>query len=168
MQKGGFGRKGLGNTAPSTRGGASPPTLPAGPTGHDDAMAQAREAFIAQERARRSAETASYREGTYHAAFGPARQSRSLALAYVLWLVLGNISVHRFYLGATQSAIVQIGVAFFGFALILAGAPLAYLGIFLIVIWLGWLLLDLFLMPGVHRKFCVQGSSYLDIREVYS
>lgn len=59
-------------------------------------------------------------------------ESPSVGLAYVFWLFLGFLSGHRFYLGRPISAIVQI-ISYF------------------IVIGFIWLILDLFLIPGMVR-----------------
>lgn len=57
----------------------------------------------------------------------------STAVAFLLWFFLGLFSAHRFYLGRTGSAIVQI---------------LSYF----ILIGFIWLLIDGFLIPGMLRQ----------------
>ncbi|AYJ87641.1 TM2 domain-containing protein [Sphingomonas paeninsulae] len=59
-------------------------------------------------------------------------EGASVAVAYLLWLFLGLVSAHRFYLGRPASAIMQI---------------LSYF----IVIGFIWLLIDGFLIPGMVR-----------------
>ncbi|MCX5515313.1 TM2 domain-containing protein [Kaistia algarum] len=55
-----------------------------------------------------------------------------VAVAYLFWFFLGWVSAHRFYLGRTTSAILQI---------------LSYF----IIIGFIWWLIDLFLIPGMVR-----------------
>lgn len=57
----------------------------------------------------------------------------SMGLAYFFWLFLGIISAHRFYLGRTGTAVLQIISYFF-------------------VIGLIWLIIDAFLLPGLVRE----------------
>ncbi len=56
----------------------------------------------------------------------------SMLLAYVFWFFLGLFGAHRFYLGRPGSAIVQLLTC-------------------LIVIGVLWVLVDLFLIPGMVR-----------------
>ncbi len=56
----------------------------------------------------------------------------SLVLAYLFWFFLGIFSAHRFYLGRPVSAIIQILTYFIAIGLI-------------------WLLIDVFLIPGMAR-----------------
>ena len=56
----------------------------------------------------------------------------SIVLAYVLWFFLGAFSAHRFYLGRTGTAILQILLN-------------------CILIGFIWVVLDLFLIPGMVR-----------------
>lgn len=57
----------------------------------------------------------------------------SQAVAYLMWFFLGLLSAHRFYLRRPGSAILQI-LTFF------------------IVIGFFWLLIDVFLIPGMVRE----------------
>ncbi|MCJ2144584.1 TM2 domain-containing protein [Methylobacterium sp. E-066] len=61
-----------------------------------------------------------------------ANEGPSVVLAYVLWFFLGFFSAHRFYLGRTCTAILQIVLN-------------------CIVVGLVWLVIDLFLIPGLVR-----------------
>lgn len=61
-----------------------------------------------------------------------ANDGPNLAVAYLLWLFLGIVSAHRFYLGRPASALLQI---------------LSYL----ILVGFIWLLVDAFLIPGMFR-----------------
>ncbi len=56
----------------------------------------------------------------------------SLVLAYLFWFFLGIVSAHRFYLGRPVSAALQILSYFIAIGLI-------------------WLLVDVFLIPGMAR-----------------
>ena len=156
----GFGRKGASPGAPKTGGGfgsgqmhncAATPS----PISSDSDLAAKLEAFLAAERARsaRSApmEYAEQAASSYRSE--KPRPERSMVLAYLLWLILGQVSAHRFYLGATQSALIQVGMFFTGLVLILMGTPTLYLGAIVLIPWVLWLLVDVFLIPGVHRKY---------------
>lgn len=70
---------------------------------------------------------------------------RSMGLAYVLWFFLGSLGVHRFYLGRTGSAIAMLVLCLLGWmTLWLLGLGLLFL------IPLGiWVLVDIFLIPGM-------------------
>lgn len=57
----------------------------------------------------------------------------SAALAYFFWLFLGIVSAHRFYLGKTGTAILQI---------------ISYL----LVVGVIWFLIDALLLPGLVRQ----------------
>jgi TM2 domain-containing membrane protein YozV len=61
-----------------------------------------------------------------------ANDGPSTGVAYLLWFFLGWISAHRFYLGRPATAILQI---------------LSYF----ILIGFIWLLIDVFLIPGMVR-----------------
>ena len=95
-----------------------------------------------------------YQEGD--TGFGRAKLERSVGIAYLLWFFFGNFSAHRFYLGATQSAIVQLGMLFVGALLVLTATWFSMLGLFLMGLWLVWWVLDLFRIPAVHARFCRQ------------
>ncbi|OYX07986.1 MAG: hypothetical protein B7Z15_15495 [Rhizobiales bacterium 32-66-8] len=61
-----------------------------------------------------------------------ANDGPSIVLAYLFWFFLGIVSAHRFYLGRPGSAVLQI---------------LSYF----VVIGFIWLLIDIFLIPGLVR-----------------
>lgn len=67
---------------------------------------------------------------------------KSTGAAYVLWFFLGSLGAHRFYLGATGTAVAQLLLALLGWIPLFLGW--AVLGI--------WLLVDLFLIPGIARE----------------
>ena len=165
----GFGRKGVGLSAPagsapasaepagadlrvlhnSVRGGAI--VRPDWPPAGNDELARKREAFLAAERARPKHEG-----GLSPAAegFAAVRPQRSLSTAYVLWFFFGQLSAHRFYLGAFQSGAIQVSCWLFALALILSGSfvPGLVVGGF----WSLWLFADVFLIRGLHRQLCHQ------------
>ncbi|HKT14862.1 MAG TPA: TM2 domain-containing protein [Allosphingosinicella sp.] len=62
-----------------------------------------------------------------------ANDSPSTGVAYLLWLFVGILSGHRFYLGRPGTAILQILTYF-------------------ILIGFIWLLVDAFLIPGMIRQ----------------
>jgi hypothetical protein len=82
---------------------------------------------------------------------------RSLALAYVFWFIACQGSLHRFYCGQTQSAIMQIGLLVGSVLIGLIFAPMAVAGIFL---WFFWIIADLFLIPGMMRRFKAEYAPY--------
>ena len=62
-----------------------------------------------------------------------ANDAPSTAVAYLLWVFLGLVSAHRFYLGRPGTAILQILTYF-------------------ILVGFVWLLIDGFLIPGMIRE----------------
>lgn len=71
--------------------------------------------------------------------------SRNMVIAYVLWFFLGQLGLHRFYLGRTGSAIVQLILGLVGYmTFAIFGLGL----LFLIPLWI-WLFIDIFLIPGM-------------------
>jgi TM2 domain-containing membrane protein YozV len=60
-------------------------------------------------------------------------EGRSVVVAYLLWFFLGWLSAHRFYLGRTGTALLQILLN-------------------LVVIGFVWVLIDAFLIPGMVRE----------------
>ncbi len=180
----GFGRKGLDqqvNLAPSApnasgaldglRNNGSRPAFGAQSGG---AAASSRvDAFIAAERARNAEESRSTR-GSGEAGISEAAASyksmaapptRSLWMAYLLWFLFGQLSAHRFYLGAYQSAIVQVGlfVTVIFLALSAPGGSISTLGpvmVALIVVWALWVVGDVFVIHRIHRRLCRQPGEF--------
>ncbi|RAI66282.1 hypothetical protein DOZ80_22730 [Pseudomonas fluorescens] len=70
-----------------------------------------------------------------------ANAQKSTGVAYLLWFFLGGFGGHRFYLGKTGTAVAQLIITIVGF---LTLKPLIVTGI--------WLLVDLFLIPGIIRE----------------
>ena len=70
-----------------------------------------------------------------------ANGKKSTGVSYLLWFFLGGFGGHRFYLGRTATAVVQLIITVIGcFTLF----PLIITGI--------WLLIDAFLIPGIVRE----------------
>ncbi len=69
---------------------------------------------------------------------------KSTGVAYLLWFFLGGVGGHRFYFGRTGSAIGMIALTVVGWATIAVGIGFAFLAALGV-----WLLVDLFLIPGI-------------------
>ncbi|MGE0255223.1 MAG: TM2 domain-containing protein [Alphaproteobacteria bacterium] len=74
------------------------------------------------------------------------RGDKSMLLAYVLWFFLGSLGIHRFYLGATTSAIVLLVLTILSIMLAVVGVG-AFFGLIVVI----WLIVDIFLIPGMVR-----------------
>ncbi|WP_426957357.1 TM2 domain-containing protein [Muricoccus radiodurans] len=74
----------------------------------------------------------------------PAEPMRSVPIAYILWLFLGGMGLHRFYVGRTFSGGLMLAITLLSllFTLVLIGL----FGLALVAIW--WLV-DAFLIPGM-------------------
>ncbi len=75
-----------------------------------------------------------------------SNDAKSPLLTYLLWFFVGGLGIHRFYLGKTGSALAMLGLAIGGAVTLPIGiglALLAGLGI--------WMLVDLFLIPGMVK-----------------
>lgn len=166
----GFGRKGVVPSSAGSGGGFAQRALPhsanaAGSSGADAELAAKREAFLAAERARRSAEQPGSDVDALPPSHRPARprSERSLMMAYVWWFILAQISAHRFYLGATNSAFAQLGMFVTWVALVLIGPPVAFLGLAIMGLWILWVIADAFLLPGLHRKYIAERGNVVQI-----
>ena len=71
---------------------------------------------------------------------------KSAGVAYLLLIFLGGLGAHRFYLGKTGSALAQLAMSIFGW-LTLA----VFVGVLLLIPLGIWLIVDLFLIPGIVR-----------------
>ena len=72
---------------------------------------------------------------------------KSMLVAYLLAIFVGTLGIHRFYLGEKNTAIIQLVLTVAGWltAIILIGfVALAVVGV--------WVLVDLFLIPGLVAK----------------
>ena len=75
------------------------------------------------------------------------RSEKSMAVAYLLLIFLGQLGLHRFYLGRTGSAVTQLLLGLCGWAttwILIGFVPLT-------ILWI-WLLADLFLTAGLVRQ----------------
>ncbi|MFH5926727.1 TM2 domain-containing protein [Roseomonas xinghualingensis] len=73
---------------------------------------------------------------------------RSVLVAYILWFFLGWFAAHRFYAGRMTSGLVMLAISLISWALTFIA--IGYLGLFVIGL---WLLVDLFLIPGMIRDY---------------
>jgi TM2 domain-containing membrane protein YozV len=74
------------------------------------------------------------------------KQEKSMALAYVLLIFLGQLGIHRFYLGRVASGLAQLLLGIVGWStvwLMIGLIPLA-------ILWI-WVFIDLFLTAGMVR-----------------
>jgi len=104
------------------------------------ALAAGRAAFLAEERARAERPGSAVDDGF--------ALPKSAATAYLLWFFLGGVSAHRFYLGYTISAAIQLALGPLCWLLLLTGSfwalvPLMGAGL--------WILADAFLIPSMAR-----------------
>ena len=73
---------------------------------------------------------------------------KSVGAAYVLWFFLGGFGAHRFYLGETGTGAAILAITVVSLLLMLAA-----IGFFTIWISIIWVFIDLFLIPGITRKY---------------
>ena len=75
------------------------------------------------------------------------KQEKSMGLAYVLLIFLGQLGIHRFYLGRVGTGVAQLLLGLVGWAtvwIVIGFVPLA-------ILWI-WVFIDLFLTAGMVRK----------------
>ncbi len=75
------------------------------------------------------------------------RTEKSVGLAYVLLIFLGQLGLHRFYTGRVGTGIAQLLLAVVGYATMAFIVGFVPLGI----LWC-WLFIDLFLTAGMVRS----------------
>src|SRR6478735_8281065 len=90
-----------------------------------------------------------------------AKPARNLTMAFVLWFFAGQVSAHRFYLGAYRSAFAQLGLFALWLTLGISGSAAdgaALEPIFLVALaaWSFWILGDVFFIRRLHRQLCRQ------------
>ncbi|MEA3047644.1 MAG: hypothetical protein QOJ53_1976 [Sphingomonadales bacterium] len=114
----------------------------------DEDVESRRAAFLAAEHARKEeraeAESLLSRWKPEAKIVGP----RSLMLTYVLWLTLGSVGAHRFYLGRTMSGAIMTCLTFGSWALVLGQTYEAFAGTLLGGL---WMFVDGFLIKSMHR-----------------
>lgn len=88
---------------------------------------------------------------------------RSLGLAYLFWFVAGQASLHRFYCGQKDTALMQIGLGIVSLVIMFIFEPLGFIGL---LAWIVWIFADLFLMPGMMRRFKAEHQA--DYGEVFA
>lgn len=88
---------------------------------------------------------------------------RSLGLAYLFWFVAGQGSLHRFYCGQKETALMQIGLGIVSLVVMFIFPPLGFIGL---LAWIVWIFADLFLMPGMMRRF--KAEHRVDYGEVFA
>ncbi len=71
-------------------------------------------------------------------------ERKSTGAAYALWLFVGFLGGHRFYLGRTGSGVAQLVLTILGWLTIVVG-----IGLFFLLIVGIWVLVDAFLIPGM-------------------
>jgi TM2 domain-containing membrane protein YozV len=69
---------------------------------------------------------------------------KSTGTAYVLWLFVGFLGGHRFYLGRSGSGVAQLVLTILGWLTLVFGIGL----LFLLIVGV-WVLVDAFLIPGM-------------------
>ena len=72
---------------------------------------------------------------------------KTIRTAYLLWLVGGVVGAHRFYLGSRGPARAMAGVFLLGVVWLLFG-----IGLFILAGLAVWMVVDLFLIPGLVRR----------------
>ncbi|CCE97200.1 putative TM2 domain-containing protein [Sinorhizobium fredii HH103] len=74
-------------------------------------------------------------------------ESKSTAVAYLLWIFLGGLGAHRFYIGRVGSGLAILVLMIVGILL----APVGVGTIFLVPAVI-WMLVDAFLIPGMIQQ----------------
>ncbi len=75
-------------------------------------------------------------------------EKKSLVAAYVLWLFLGYVGAHRFYLGRPLSGLIMLALS--AITLVLTLVSFGLLGFLWGVVGLWWLI-DALLIPGMAQ-----------------
>lgn len=169
----GFGRKGLEGQPPQQQDSAGQTGLEGlrnsargafQPQSATPAMSSRVDAFLAAERARPAVAAGSSQAGISDFAANyrdTAKPTRSLLMAYLMWFIAGQVSAHRFYLGAYRSAVAQVGLFVFWLVLVFGtpkGAQNAMGPVLVVVLvaWGLWVFGDVFFIRRLHRELCRQ------------
>jgi len=83
-------------------------------------------------------------------------RKKSGVVAFLLWLFLGGVGAHRFYLGRTSSGVAQLLLFILGWLTVSA-----YIGVFLLVPLYVWVLIDAFQISGIVREHNCQLANAL-------
>ena len=75
---------------------------------------------------------------------------KSAVVAYLLWFFIGMLGAHRFYLGLPGTGAAILIITVLSLLLMFTGIGFATIWISLI-----WIIVDLFLIPGITRKYNV-------------
>lgn len=73
--------------------------------------------------------------------------NKRVGVAYILWLLLGTVGGHRFYLGRIGTAMMMLGYSLIGWAMTWVGVGWLLLG----AVWLVWVI-DAFLIPSMASR----------------
>ncbi|MFT4014152.1 MAG: NINE protein [Paracoccus sp. (in: a-proteobacteria)] len=76
-----------------------------------------------------------------------SNEAKSPLLAYLLLIFAGGLGIHRFYLGRTGSGAAMLVLLILGFLTL----PIA-VGLILLLVLGIWMLVDLFLIPGMVNE----------------
>jgi|SRR5699024_9483025 len=74
-------------------------------------------------------------------------KGKNTLVAYVLWFFLGSLGIHRFYLGEKNTAIAILAMSILGWLTVIF-----IIGFFFLAAVGIWLVVDLFLIPGMIQK----------------
>lgn len=80
-------------------------------------------------------------------------RKRTVMMAYVYWYFCAPIGLHRIYCGHKESGLCQMALFFGGIVLAMIWLPL---GVVSIIVWLLWVIADMFLIPGMMRRYKAQ------------
>ncbi|MDR3538056.1 MAG: TM2 domain-containing protein [Acetobacteraceae bacterium] len=83
---------------------------------------------------------------------------KSVGVAYALWFFFGAVGGHRFYLKQTGTAIVML--ILFLASIVLSVAIVGFFGFIVLGL---WVLVDIFLIPGLTRTYNNQLISSLNM-----
>lgn len=81
---------------------------------------------------------------------------KSVGVAYLLFIFLGGLGAHRFYLGRVGTGVAQLLLSIIGWVTVLAGVGILFLAALGV-----WLIVDLFLIPSMARQHNVALASGL-------
>ena len=83
---------------------------------------------------------------------------KSVGVSYVLWFFFGMLGAHRFYLSQTGTGVAILLLTIFSILL-------SFIGIGLVMIWVPiiWVFIDIFLIPGMARKYNTDLASQIGV-----